>query len=249
MTGRTTTAIVLGALGALMGIALIAGAATVLTLDVDDDGFDTTEAYRFERSSHAIVAEEPDGLADPPSWLIDEIRIQGTNTTGEALFIGIAATADVDSYLAGAAHHEITDLIFNNDSTIRDVEYSTHEGTTAPTAPGLQGFWMESVEGTGTQTLDWSLDSGNWTVVVMNADASTRVTADLAVGIRMPILTTLAWIALAVGVVSLLGGGYLAYRGLRHRSQPQRPTSVVDLRQEAPPVDQSPAREEPAART
>lgn len=249
MTRRKTTAIVLGALGMLVGAALIAGAVTVLTLDVDDDGFDITEAYRFERPSYAIVAEEPDGLADPPSWLIDEIRVRGSNTTGGALFIGIAATADVDDYLSGIAHAEITDLVFNNDSTIRDVAYATHDGTAAPTAPGLQGFWEESVEGSGIQTLDWSLESGDWKVVVMNADATTGVTADLAVGIKMPILTTVAWIAIAVGVVSLLGGGYLAYRGLRRREAPQESKSGVGPRQEAPQADQSVASGEPAART
>ncbi len=249
MRRRNTTAIVLGALGVLVGAALVGGAATVLTLDVDDDGFDITEAYGFERPSYAIVAEDPDGLADPPSWLIDEIRIRGTNTTGAGLFLGIAATADVDNYLSGVAHDEVTDLVFNNDSTIRDVAYATHDGTAAPTAPGLQGFWVESVEGSGIQTLDWSLESGDWKVVVMNADATTGVTADLAVGIRMPILTTVAWIAIAVGAVSLLGGGYLAYRGLRRPEAPQGPTSVVGPRQEAPQADQSVGSGEPAART
>lgn len=249
MTGRKIVALVIGVVGVLIGVALIGGAATVLSLDVDDDGFDITEAHAFDSPTYAIVAEDPDGLADPPSWLIDEIRVRGTNPAGEGLFMGIGATADVDRYLSGVAHDEVTDLTFNNDSTIREVDYATHEGTAAPTAPGLEGFWVALVEGSGTQTLDWSVESGNWTVVVMNADASTGVDADLAVGIKMPVLTTIAWIALAIGVVSLLGGGYLTYRGLRRRGSTDGPTSVVDLREKAPRLDAPQPSEGPASKT
>lgn len=224
MTGRRIAAIVFGVLGVLVGAALIAGSITVLTEDRDADDFYVTEGYTFERSSQAIVYEDVDILSDAPSWLIDrvtdpvDVRIQGTSVGGEGLFIGIAATGDVDGYLSGVGYDEVTSLDVDG-STITSVEYQSHQGTAVPMAPGSEGFWAASTEGTGTQTLDWSIESGNWSVVVMNADASAGVAADLIFGAKISNFIAAAWIAMVIGLVSVLGGGYLLYRGFRQSDE------------------------------
>jgi len=49
----------------------------------------------------------------------------------------------------------------------------------------------------------------------MNADASSAVAADLIFGAKLSNFIAVVWIAMAVGLASMLGGGYLLYRGLR----------------------------------
>lgn len=143
MTGPKILALVFGVLGVLVGATLLAGATTILTEDRDEDGFFVSDEHTFERSSHAILSEDVDILTDAPSWVIDrltdpvDLRIQGTDAGGAGLFIGIAATADVETYLSGVAHDEVTSLDID-DGSIANVEYVIHEGTQFPTTPGLK---------------------------------------------------------------------------------------------------------------
>ena len=46
-------------------------------------------------------------------------------------------------------------------------------------------------QGTGTQTLDWDVEDGNWSVVVMNADGSAGVDAGVSAGANLPFLDDL----------------------------------------------------------
>jgi hypothetical protein len=244
MTGSKIAAVVFGVLSLLVGAAMIAGAAALLTEDRDDDGFYISEDYTFAQSSHAIVSEDIEIVREAPGWLIDrvldpvDLRIQGTNAGEAPLFMGVAATSDVDGYLADVAYHEVTDLKFDG-SKIDDVEYRTVAGTTTPTAPGAERFWEVSVEGTGLQTLDWSLESGSWTVVVMNADATAGVDADLALGAKISNLVAIAWVVIGIGVLFGLLGMYLMYRGFR-RPEFREPTRIVDLREEAEEREREP---------
>ena len=97
--------------------------------------------------------------------------MRGGTAGPDPLFIGIATTSDVDEYLDGAAHNEVTALDFNAaDGVIRDVEYTTHEGTGTLSPPGAEPFWATSVEGTGLLTLDWTVQPGDWAAIIMNAD-------------------------------------------------------------------------------
>jgi hypothetical protein len=229
----------------LVGAALIVGATTILAEDRDDDGFYVSEESNFAQSSHAIVSEDVDLLTDVPSWVADrlvdpvDLRIQGTNAGDDGLFIGIAATTDVNSYLSRVAHHEVTSLDID-DGAISGVEYLSKEGTGVPTEPGSVGFWEISTEGSGLQTLDWALESGSWTVVVMNPDGSAGVNADLAFVAKVANITAIAWIVMALGLISVLGGGYLTYRGFRRPREWERTPDVIDLRGDAAPVEVPP---------
>jgi hypothetical protein len=78
---------------------------------------------------------------------------------------------------------------------------------------------VTSVAGTGLQTLDWTIESGDWTAVIMNADASSGVSAELAFGAAPSNIDAITWTTLTVGLISLIGGGLLLYRGLRRRDR------------------------------
>jgi hypothetical protein len=81
--------------------------------------------------------------------------------------------------------------------------------------PTSQTFWTESVSGTGTQTVTAEVPAGEWSVVVMNADGSAGVGADLSVGATLPIIGRVAFNALVIGGVLFLAGIALVLLGLR----------------------------------
>ena len=97
--------------------------------------------------------------------------------------MGIAPAEAVAGYLDGVAHDEITDWDSRADDIV-DVVYTRNDGTTDPAAPGTQDFWVASVSGSGEQNLDWTIESGEWALVIMNADGSPEVSADVRFGVR-----------------------------------------------------------------
>ena len=241
MTVRRILALLFGLPGLLVGLLVLGGVISFWALgeDRDEAGFYSTQSYAFERSSRAIVSEDTQILNDAPGWLVNllvdpvDVRIHTTSAQGSPLFVGIAATSDVERYLDGVNYDEVTDLDFD-DSTLVDTEYLAHDGTVVPAAPDTQPFWEASSQSPEIRTVEWSLDSGNWTVVVMNADGSPGVNADLAFGAKVSNLNGLVWGLFGFGVFSVVGGGYLTYRGFR-RPRPVA-QSAVDFAVPTPPA-------------
>ena len=147
----------------------------------------------------------------------DDVRVEGVAAGSDALFIGIAPADAVVGYLDGVAHDEITNWDCRQDD-ITEVVYARNEGATNPAAPGTQGFWVASVSGSGEQTLDWTIESGKWALVIMNADGSPGVSADVRFGVKAQSgLLPIGLASLVVGLVALIGGGRLV------TSLPSRP--------------------------
>ena len=168
--------------------------------------YNLTDRLMIEVSSRAVVTDD---VELPTYWFVsssEDVWVEGAATGFEALFMGIAPVDAVAGYLDGVAHDEITDWdFFKND--IEDVVYTRNEGTTDPGALGAEGFWVASVSGSGEQTLDWTIESGKWVVVIMNADGSPGVSADVRLGVLAPSgLVPLGLASLAVGLVALIGG-------------------------------------------
>jgi hypothetical protein len=113
------------------------------------------------------------------------------------VFIGIGPLSDVRAYLGGAAYDEIRDVRPGGDVRYRRIDGS---GEVAP--PVDQDFWVASASGAGTQELIWDLEEGTWTAVLMNANGSPGVIADVTVGARSPAI-------LPVGVALLVFGVFL----------------------------------------
>jgi hypothetical protein len=57
----------------------------------------------------------------------------------------------------------------------------------------------------GTQTLTWEVREGDWSVVLMNADGSRGVVADIDLGAKLSFLLWVA-IGLLIGGVLVVGG-------------------------------------------
>ncbi|MDH3684425.1 MAG: DUF4389 domain-containing protein [Acidimicrobiia bacterium] len=167
-----------------------------------DDFFDVT-IDRIETETVAVTAEDLDLSADPgdPDWVLDtldaDIRLRVTpSASGQEMFVGIGSESDVDTYLSGVAHDEISDI---NDDLEPQYRARTGDSTVAP--PVDQNIWAASATGAGTQELIWEASSGNWAVVLMNADGSPGVSADVNVGARIGFLGPLALILMGIGAL------------------------------------------------
>lgn len=226
--------LVLGTLSALVGLGLLAGAFGVgwLNFQQRDEGYFTTQTHRFEVSSYAITSAGLDIMVGGrlpdviPSDSAGSVLLRGAAATpGKEIFLGVAPQQDAARYLDGVKRSEIRDLELR---PFR-VDYSEVPGTRTPAAPAAQGFWAASAEGTGTQELRWDVRPGSWTFVVMNADASTPVAADLQAGVRSELLWPLFLWLLISGIVLLVIGVPLIVAGAaglgRHGPPPHYPAA------------------------
>jgi hypothetical protein len=204
--------VVLGSVVALLGAGLLAAGGALLWADQtqrDDEGFLTTPTERFERDSYAIVSDNIDLFeAETGSdWILSDdvlgdVRLRSENVEGGDTFVGIAPTAELNSYLGTVEHDEVTDLDFDPFS----VSYRRISGGEPTGPPTEQTFWAASAAGPGEQTATWEPESGDWTIVVMNADGSRGVAVELSAGADANFLLWLA-IGLMIAGVLVLGGG------------------------------------------
>ena len=95
-----------------------------------------------------------------------------------------------------------------------------------PAAPATQDFWVAKSQGTGTQKLDWDVKDGDWSVVVMNADGSPGVHADISAGADVAFVGAVATALIISGLAglgigaALLAFGFISTGGRRTPSSP-----------------------------
>ncbi len=225
--GRVVTA-VLGALLLFGGTVAAAGGAGVLWLDQtqrDPAGYLSTGTETFRVDGHALRFEpvdiDWDRGAPTPAQTIGDVRVRAESLVpGAAVFVGIGPTAEVDRYLAGVATGRVRDL-----SRDRDVVASAGGAPELP--PTAQSFWVATVTGGGRQELTWAVASGEWSVVVMNADGDAPVVADLSGGVTVPVLTGLAVGLLVGGGVAVALGGLLVFLAARRHPGPEERAPAV----------------------
>jgi hypothetical protein len=201
-------AVVVGVLLALPALALFVGGAALTVgyaTERDDGGYFDATLDRLSTATAAITTREVDLRANPgpPDRVLDfvdfSVRIKVTGIDqGSALFIGIGSEADVETYLSGVARDEILDVDPDG-----DVDYRRIPGTAVPDPPAEQGFWVASASGVGTQELIWEFSEGNWAAVLMNADASPGILAEVTVGVRSGALLPVALSILVTGALLL----------------------------------------------
>lgn len=182
----------------------------------DDQGYLTTDSQPFAASTHALATENLDLDLDGAEALVDEtslgdIRLDVASQTGKPVFVGIARTDDVSAYLADVSHTTVTDL----DYEPFEASYEPEAGVRSPDRPGAQSIWAASAQGAGSQSLRWEAEDGDWSVVVMNADGSAGVEADISAGAKLPFLTAIGWSAIGGGAILLLAAALLVVLGIR----------------------------------
>jgi hypothetical protein len=154
---------------------------------------------------------------DGPDWVADHIvgTVKLRSESERPVFIGIARTSDVLRYLDGVGRTVVTDIDPDRGETIEG------RGAVPATPPAEQTFWAASAVGSGERSLTWDVEEGRWTAVVMNADSSRGIDADLAIGAE---LDALPWVAagliaggVLLGLLAGLGVYFAVPKGRRER--------------------------------
>jgi hypothetical protein len=198
-TGLTVGAWVVAVLGVLVLAAGVTGI-WASSSQRDPNGYFSANAHRYQTHARAIATDSITVGSYVPTWLAGKVRLDVSGD--KPLFVGIAPKATVDAYLARIAHTEATKL----DLDPFKVTYVDHPGTVDPGRPSSEPFWAAAVS--NTSPLTWKLRSGDWSIVVMNADGSPDVAATIGVGVKVP---ALLWVGIGL---TLLGGALLVLAGL-----------------------------------
>lgn len=233
MTPGRIVRLLVGALAALIALGLTAGGAALIyayTAERDDDGYFMTRHEELATPLYALVSEELDIDADTPDWLLDqagEVRISARPASKPA-FVGIGPSADVDRYLAPVPHTRVVDLDFDPFRwETEQVAFPVAPSLAPPEPPDQQDFWAASATGSDRVTVDWEVESGEWSAVVMNADSSRSVDVSVAGGAKAPILLPLGIGLLLVGLLLGATAVFLIRLGLRRAPPPAAASGPV----------------------
>jgi hypothetical protein len=194
-SGWTTGRIIVLAVGSvllLISLALIAGGATLVWADTEQvhSGYVTTTTATYSTKGYALASDSI--TLHSQCIFVDEVRIRITSSDpSRPLFAGIAATGDVERYLSSVSY-----------TTVDGHDVTDHPGTGVPAAPAAALPWAARVQGTGTLTLTWVVQDGDWTVVVMNTDARPGLSVRAETGISALALPWLASELLGVGLLT-----------------------------------------------
>lgn len=219
MTGGKIALLIAGVLFALVGfVSTLAGGALVWAHATQRDagGFYNTDTETFATPTYALTSRVDLGNAPGehewmPAHPVGTVRVRAGGSA-EPLFVGIARQRDVDQWLAGVSYERVTGANFGPFGSDTKVV----AGTRAPLPPASQEFWVASSTGSGTRTLLWPSESGTWTIVVMNASAAPRVTAEVTAGAKTGVLLPIGLGVAGFGLLMLAGAGVLTFLALRH---------------------------------
>jgi hypothetical protein len=223
-----TIGLIATAFVAVVGVVALAGGSVMLWANAanTDAGYFTAEAHEFSSSSHAIVANGLDANTGDLDFLLSSGRLQElrlTTTSADPenpVFVGIASQQDVAAYLRNVEQDEVRALDFDPFA----VRYATLAGDAAPVPPADVPIWVAFSSG-ASETLEWEMADGDWSVVVMNADGSADVSADIAVAAKAPLLFHIGLGFVIGGAVLVLAaaiGFVFAVRSRRRFGPPSR---------------------------
>ena len=206
-------ALVAGCVLAAVGVTLFIGAGALTwayTTQRDDDGYFTSRRVLVATPTPAVHSERVDLGSDerPDQWPFGKgdlatVKLEARAEAGDEVFIGIGHTRDVDAYLDGIAHDEVTSIRWGRGD--RAVRYRRVDGASVAPAPTDQTFWAATASGSGVQTLQWDVEGGTWSIVVMHPDGQPEVRAEVSVGVKIDALIGVL-IAMWIAAVLTLGG-------------------------------------------
>jgi hypothetical protein len=201
--------LILGVIVMLAGAGCAVGGGAIAVLFGPDGRFESKDGD-LQSDTRALVFEADDigdNEPDEGGWVeLSDIKVRVSaeaTSADEEIFVGIGRAEDVDPYVAGFSHDVVTDVEFDP----FELERVPSGGTGTPDDPAEQDFWLESASGAGRQVVEHGLESGDFRVVVMNADGSPGVDAEGSVGVEVP---HIFW----VGIGLLIAGALVAIGGL-----------------------------------
>jgi hypothetical protein len=206
--------VVLGVVGLVTSLALLVSGAVLGALDrsAPRDGIVVASGSTLRSTGYAVAVEGIDlgdldelgGLGELGGfrdWMNTKLDITvSNNSSGKPVFIGVAPAAEARSYLARTAYTQFEDIDGSRRTGIE------HAGGAPATAPTEAMIWRYQSSGEPSRTLDWPLESGTWTVVIMNADGSRGVDVTATATTTLPpVLTRVVLVSVvAIGVCGLV---------------------------------------------
>jgi len=220
VSARKVLLLVLGVVVLLIAAGLIVVGGALLWANsalTDSEGFYTTHTVYLEKDSHAIVTEPTHvDLRAGLIWSwgdLATIKVEGSSDDlAKRIFIGVAEEPDLEAYLSDVEYDEITNWL-----SVQRADYRHHLGDSEPAAPTSETFWVESAHGAGTQTLEWELETGHYSLLLMNDDGSAGVDVSVVLGVKVPLLAGIGTGFIIAGPVVLIIGIVMVYRAARRR--------------------------------
>lgn len=193
-----------GTILALVAVGLLIGGGALLwavETQRDADGFFSSPTYWISAEGYALTTEAAELALHPGDWWpsapLATVRLRVRSTGSSEVFVGIAPADPLSAYLKGVAHDEITDM----GEKMEDLKTISLTGNAPATPPAEQTFWVASVQGGDEQVLDWDLEPGTWSAVIMNSDGSAKVSASVVAAGKLPVLGPIGIGLLAGGLV------------------------------------------------
>lgn len=178
----------------------------------------TSTVNRLSTTTPALVADlgNIEDASGARRWLGQPtLLINRPSPSEKPTFIGVGPQADVNRYLDGIAHDQVTDFNLSPFS----MALERQDGTDRAAPPGQQSFWVATLP-PGSSNLSWPFQDGRYSVVVMNADGSAVVDTQVSVGISIPDSNRLWILIIVIGGVLLIGGIVLVVVGAGRRRPP-----------------------------
>jgi hypothetical protein len=197
-TARRVITVVIGSVLALISFGLLGGGGTLLWAGqaLRQDGYVTTGTATYSTSGYALASERVNlGWGWLLTGLIGDVRLRVTAVGPDRpVFVAVGPADRVAGYLSGAAYTTVTGT--GPGGLVRQ------HGTGRPAPPRMAGIWVTQAAGTGTQTLRWTAQAGDWMAVAMNPDGSPGLAVRADAGVSAPGLSRLAVELILCGIVA-----------------------------------------------
>ncbi len=203
--GKALLGIILLIAGALLAVG---GALTAVAFGPSGTLQSASTPLKTDPDGYALVADVVAVSAGFPGSALLGTPTLGADSTGtERLFVGIGSRADVDEYLAGASFEAVR----QDGSAWQSLSIP---GVKKPGVPTDESFWIRRATG-NEPTVDFATSNGNATFVIMRADGTPDVRAQILIGYTSRWVFPLALAALVIGVLLAIEGIVLLVRSRR----------------------------------
>ena len=221
-------AVIFGGIMLLVAFGLLMSGGAILwtqTAITDQSGYMMTGPAHLNVDSYAIVQSGVDVHMDG-SWMMNpsnrdivSVKISATSNNDEPIFVGIATQQYAQSYLNNVNIDKLIsyEWVPNRTMSSGTPTYQTIPGGAPSSSPTAQIFWVAQSSGAGTQTVTWTPTTGEYWVVVMNADGSKVVDVNAQVGARVTVLSWVGWGLLFGGLILAFAGVTTVYFGAFRR--------------------------------
>jgi len=200
--------LLLGIVLILVGISVASVSGSALALFGSDESVSTPTATAHANGAALLVENiRIDASSIPVPHGLGTLRLTVSSPNATSMFIGSAPANSVDTYLTGAPYDVVVDLTTGGKVTTRSVP-----GSETPSPPESQSIWTQKAS--GAQASIPTTAGNHDTIVIMNSDASTGITADLGVSLTMPGIWRAGWIGLGLGLLSMIAGGVAIWRSV-----------------------------------